>query len=327
MRRSAVSLALLAAAALAVDAASAKARPEAKVVDAFLDAWLGGRLEAAAELLAEDVTARDLTGRPMTGRAEVSKWLGRLAARHHRSDRGPLQVLEGGLVRWNSSESGDDFRALGLDALQATGEAMVRDGRIVTFAPRLASASLIRLREAQDGANKAAVRELVALGFGRGDPDVVDKLLAPDFADRTPWPGYSETRAGFAATLADLRRAFPDLSYAVEDLRADGDRVACLLTVRGTFSGTGEVMSRTATGRSFELAELRLFRLADGRIAEHWGARDRTALATQLGLDAPAAPPETAPAAAAGPTPSAPATTTTRTGAPKPAPAGPPKQP
>jgi predicted ester cyclase len=57
--------------------------------------------------------------------------------------------------------------------------------------------------------------------------------------------------------------------------------VAARVTVRGTHDG--EFMGRPATGRSFAVTSVGIFRISDGRIAEHWGVFDQLAMLGQLG--------------------------------------------
>ena len=82
-----------------------------------------------------------------------------------------------------------------------------------------------------------------------------------------------------------LRGAFDDLSYEVLDAFADGDRVAIRLATRGTH--TGEFMGKPATGRKFDIESIHIYRIEDGRMAEHWAKRDDLGLAQQIGVFGP----------------------------------------
>ena len=72
---------------------------------------------------------------------------------------------------------------------------------------------------------------------GRGDVDGLDELMAPDFVDHNPMPNQVPGRDGFKQWMAMARSAFPDLRGTVEDLVAEGDRVAARMTWRGTHHG------------------------------------------------------------------------------------------
>ena len=121
--------------------------------------------------------------------------------------------------------------------------------------------------------NKAIARrvyEIVSRGdFGQAreivDQDAPDNELLPD----DPPAKLMET---FKETFAEAREAFPDLSVAVEDLMAEGDRVAARVTMRGTHRG--EFQRIAPTGKRVEVGAMDMFRISGGKIVEHWGHAD-----------------------------------------------------
>jgi steroid delta-isomerase-like uncharacterized protein len=128
--------------------------------------------------------------------------------------------------------------------------------------------------------NKAIVRRLLEECLGRGELDRLDALVAADYRQRdTTLPSGRDALKEF---FAGFRTAFPDLSVRVEDLVAEGDRVAAVTvsraTQRGTFSGL------PPTGRHVEFRSMDLYRLADGQIVEHYGRIDELGLLEQLGV-------------------------------------------
>ena len=118
--------------------------------------------------------------------------------------------------------------------------------------------------------------------FGQGRYDLAEEVVSPDYVDHEAPPGTPAGPEGANAVLRWLRGAFNDLSYEVKDAFGDGDRVAIRLITRGTH--TGEFMGKSATGRPFEMEAIHLYRIENGRVAEHWAKRDDIALAHQLGL-------------------------------------------
>jgi predicted ester cyclase len=137
------------------------------------------------------------------------------------------------------------------------------------------------------------VRAQVEL-FGAGRLELADELVDPACVDhggdtgpagRTGPPADLRGPEGIRGVVRWLRSAFPDLEYSVEDAFGAGDRVALRCTARGTHRG--EFMGRAATGRRFAVQQIHLFRLEDGRIAEHWACRDDIGMIHQLGLAGP----------------------------------------
>lgn len=118
-----------------------------------------------------------------------------------------------------------------------------------------------------------------------GDPEsiatTIGEVVEPDVRLRTPLPvGVTGARA-LVEVFVRLRRAFPDLHVAVEDMIAEGDRVVCRNTVTGTH--LGEYLGIPPTGRSISYAEMFVFRFNGGRIVETWGVVDILSQLRQLG--------------------------------------------
>ena len=74
---------------------------------------------------------------------------------------------------------------------------------------------------------------------------------------------------------------FPDMELVVEDVVAQGDRVA----VRWTFYGTheGEFFGSPPTGERVTMSAIEINRLVDGKIAEHWVELDQLGMLQQVG--------------------------------------------
>ena len=118
--------------------------------------------------------------------------------------------------------------------------------------------------------------------YGQGRYDLAEELVTADYVDHEAPPGTPPGPDGANAVLRWLRGAFEDLSYEILDSFADRDRVAIRVATRGTH--TGEFMSKPATGRKFEIEAIHIYRIENGRVAEHWAKRDDVALAQQVGL-------------------------------------------
>lgn len=141
-------------------------------------------------------------------------------------------------------------------------------------------------------ANKAVYRRFVEEVINGGDLDAVDELFGADYVDHSRPPGAPDGLEGVRAVPAMFRQAFPDVSFTIEDMVAEGDIVATRVTGRGTHLGT--FLGVEATGRRAAWASTGAFRVADGRIVEHWGVPDLLTLLQQLGA-VPALPEGPAP--------------------------------
>ena len=141
--------------------------------------------------------------------------------------------------------------------------------------------------------NKAIIRAYVETVWNHKQLDRAEEVVASDFLDRAPLPGQAPGLEGAKRKWGMFLTAVPDLRVTIEDLVAEGDKVA----VRRSYAGThqGELLGIPATGKQVRIGSISVFRLAEGKIAEHWEQWDRLALLQQLGvIPAPSAP--TAPA-------------------------------
>jgi len=130
-------------------------------------------------------------------------------------------------------------------------------------------------------ANKALVRRVYEEGLNRGNLAVLDELLGEDLVDHSLFPGRETGRESFKRRFTLVRTAFPDATMTVEDAMADGDKVICRWTLRGTHAGPfGSV---PPTGRSVVVTGINITRIAGGKIVEHWANFDHLGLLQQLG--------------------------------------------
>ena len=130
--------------------------------------------------------------------------------------------------------------------------------------------------------SKAVIQRAEDEVWNKGDLAAVDGIYAPDFVchfvDGIEWRGQD----GIKAAVASHRKSFPDWHERVEDMIAEGDRVAIRIhstgTQRGAFNGI------PATGKRVSIEEIHIFRLEHGKIAEQWCMPDVHGLLEQLGV-------------------------------------------
>jgi steroid delta-isomerase-like uncharacterized protein len=130
--------------------------------------------------------------------------------------------------------------------------------------------------------NKVVVRAFVAAVNAR-DWDRVAELVAPDFIRHSRAGGAPGVRSRHELLrfLQGEFETFPDADEAVEDMVAEGDRVA----VRHRFRGTqrGPMGRYPPSGRVLSSDYLAIYRLSGGVIAEAWTQWDNLSGLAQLG--------------------------------------------
>jgi steroid delta-isomerase-like uncharacterized protein len=167
-----------------------------------------------------------------------------------------------------------------------TGGGDIREamGRMTAGQPPSAESSAGGAGEAQPSyteTNSVVARRFGEEVWGRGDVQAADEVLAEDFIEHNPAPGQGPGREGHKQVLKVWRAAFPDLTISVDDLVADGDRVALRWTAHATHRG--ELMGMPATGRRLTLTGIDILRIVDGRIVERWGEFNGAEMLQQLG--------------------------------------------
>ncbi len=130
--------------------------------------------------------------------------------------------------------------------------------------------------------NKAVVRRFIEEVQNNKNMDLFDELNAEDFVNLSAPPGMPSDREGGKMFLGGFLAAFPDSQVTVDDMIAEGDRVATKKTFRGTH--TGDFMGIPPTGNRVTLQYVDILRLRDGQIIEHWLSMDQLSFMQQLGV-------------------------------------------
>ena len=97
-------------------------------------------------------------------------------------------------------------------------------------------------------------------------------------------PGQSEPMrgpTGYLAIIGMMRSGFPDIQWTLEEMIAEGDKVAARFTMRGTHQGT--FFGVPPTGNKIQVQAMNFYRLSDGQFVEEYGQPDLLALLQQIG--------------------------------------------
>ena len=124
------------------------------------------------------------------------------------------------------------------------------------------------------------VEDFYASGGPVGDPDGFPAIFHEDYVSHTSPPGMEPGVEQAHSLRGWLTSTFSDIEYQVDELIAQDDLVAVRSRLRATHSGPG--LGIEPTGRSFEAEQMHFIRVADGKIAEHWGVRDDAGMMRQL---------------------------------------------
>jgi len=126
--------------------------------------------------------------------------------------------------------------------------------------------------------NRAAARRVFDEILNQGRYELFADLYARDFVkhvdlrDRTLTQEMADARA--------MRAASSDLVMSIDDMIAEGDRVAIRYTGRGTH--TGPFGDMPATGRPFAITGMTIYRFTGGAVAEEWTSYNMLEILRQL---------------------------------------------
>ena len=129
--------------------------------------------------------------------------------------------------------------------------------------------------------NKAVVRRFVEEVQVKGNLAVIDELFSADYIDHSGLAG-SEDLEATKRFFQMFAGAFADQAVTIDDQIAEGDKVVTRKVLHGTH--VGSFMGIPPTGKRLTVQVIDIFRVSEGKIAEHWAITDRFGMMQQLGM-------------------------------------------
>ena len=130
--------------------------------------------------------------------------------------------------------------------------------------------------------NKAIVRRYRE-AHNTNQLDQLDEIVDANLISHNLLPGLPPGLEGGKMAHMGGVASFPDLQVRTEDLIAEGDKVVERWTQTGTYTGAS-FMGAPVNGKRFSMSGTSIYRIANGKIVEHWGEMDFLGLLQQLGL-------------------------------------------
>jgi steroid delta-isomerase-like uncharacterized protein len=128
---------------------------------------------------------------------------------------------------------------------------------------------------------KAIVRRGVE-SWNTGDLTIMDEIIAKDFVNHYPFDPNVCDLESYKKFITECRIGMPDIQVTIEDMIAEGDRLAC----RWECSGTHQVdfFGIPASGKKATWTGVTIYRFDSGKIVEAWWAEDALGMLQQLGV-------------------------------------------
>jgi predicted ester cyclase len=127
------------------------------------------------------------------------------------------------------------------------------------------------------------IRRLIDGVWNGEDPSVADDLVAEDYTlpEEDELPGDFTGPNLYRGLAESTREAFEDLSFEIEDVLVDGDRVAVRWTMRGTHAGP--LFGVAPSAEEVEASGIEIDRFEDGKLVASWIQTDEKGILEQIG--------------------------------------------
>src|SRR6185295_19931002 len=133
--------------------------------------------------------------------------------------------------------------------------------------------------------NKALMHRWFEEVWNNGRVSAIDELFAEDGLAY----GLADEQGGairgpleFKTFHAKFRGAFPDINVSVEDILAEGDKLAARISVRGTHVGND--LGVAASQATVDFTGMVMVRIKDGKIVEAWNNIHVLTMNQQIGI-------------------------------------------
>ena len=118
--------------------------------------------------------------------------------------------------------------------------------------------------------------------YNSNDLDALAEVVSEDLLTPKIMSGIPTGIEGAKAAHRIMLAGFPDYQTIIDDIFAEGDKVAVRITMSGT--NTGSFMGIPATGKHVSFTGIYIARIVNRKIVEHWGEEDGVSLLQQLGV-------------------------------------------
>ena len=131
--------------------------------------------------------------------------------------------------------------------------------------------------------NAATYRRWFDEGCSQGNVDLADELYSAEYVTHALGPQFAPTLEGLKMFIRALRQGLPDLRCPMEEVVAEGERVAGRFSLQGTHTGT--LLGIPATGQQVNAGVMVVARFDErGKWVEDWACWDQLGMLQQLGV-------------------------------------------
>ena len=265
------------------------------LVQGMYSAFFKGDLASVLAACAPDIDWESIGPRkgypifgPRHGTAEVEQFFGALTEVHHFSEFSPNEFLASGdtvvvLGHYAFAINRND-RKVAADWAHAF---TIREGKVVKFREHTNSARIVEAYRV-DGAgevtekHKAIIRRWIEEGWNKHNLALIDEIYIADVRQYDTNSPPVTNREELKGYIGALMTALPDLTFSIESLTAEDERVIWRFVSRGTHGGP--LMGIPPTGKRATVTGLVEFRFTGDKVSEVWVNFDQFGMLRQLGV-------------------------------------------
>jgi len=134
---------------------------------------------------------------------------------------------------------------------------------------------------------KARLQAFMDAVWNAGDFSHLDETVSERYTIKhdpgDAWDGQTIDRDTFVKRVMYSRNAFPDLTFDIQEMVTEAQRVVAFWMMSGTHEG--DLTNLPATGKTFKVSGITIYDFdAGGRVCGHTQAYDRLGFLAQMGL-------------------------------------------
>ena len=134
--------------------------------------------------------------------------------------------------------------------------------------------------EVKERNNKAAVVAFTE-AFNNRNASALDNLVAQNVIEHRP--GVQSGLNTYKQFLNSMIMAFPDFQTTIDHILAEDDKVVVFTTTNGTHQGQFILAPVPPTGKQVSFKTADMYRIENGKIAEHWDVIDSLDMLREMG--------------------------------------------
>ncbi len=130
--------------------------------------------------------------------------------------------------------------------------------------------------------NKTLIRRVIEEMWNQRKVELANEFYSEEFIGHDPNNPGVRGPEGIREIVLKYVHAFPDTQFSIDDMVAEGDRVAMRWTAIGTHDGDLDGMA--PSGKPISVSGMSIDRIVDGKIVEEWSAWDALGMMQQIGV-------------------------------------------